>query len=169
MQNFTISKLTNQTDAGKTISFLYGPHSFNIDFSIAELNDMALAINKALYKGAPTWIAKDENGNIIGSLTTQVNDYEINSNAYYIVAIAVHKANRKSGIASALMEEADKFFVESKAKYAYLHTGDGDTTAAARALYEKFGYEKAGHIKEYFTSEAGDGMTMYVKYFNLTK
>jgi ribosomal protein S18 acetylase RimI-like enzyme len=164
-KQYEISKLTSQTDAGKTISFLYGPDSFNLDFSIAELNDMALAINKALYKGGPTWIAKDEVGNIIGCLTTRINDYEIDSNAYYIVAIAVHKEYRKAGIGNDLMKEADLFFVESKAKYAYLQTGDGDTTAPARALYEKLGYEKSGHIKEYYTSNAGDGMTLYVKYF----
>jgi [ribosomal protein S18]-alanine N-acetyltransferase len=72
--------------------------------------------------------------------------------------IAVLPEARGRGIGRLLLRESIKVAVDRGARFLYLEVRDSN--AAARGLYEKFGFSIAGVRKQYYTGPAEDAIVM---------
>lgn len=76
----------------------------------------------------------------------------------YIGNVAVKSEYRERGAGSSLVGELVRRAEESEAAFITLEVRDGN--AAARALYEKFGFKYIAYLKDYYSAPKEDAIIM---------
>lgn len=79
--------------------------------------------------------------------------------------ICVGRTTQRRGIGSELLEQIEKDLHAHHARAIYLETSDSDSYAVARGFYERHGYERVAHIKDFYA--VGDGKVLYRKTFEM--
>ena len=97
-------------------------------------------------------VAEDEEGNILGYAGLHVILDE-----GYIDNVAVEPDARRHGVASALLEVLCRF---GAAKLAFLTLEVRASNAPAIALYEKYGFQRAGLRPKYYDKPREDAVIM---------
>lgn len=99
--------------------------------------------------------------NLIARLDGVLIGYIISWKIYdevHILNIAVHPEFREHGIGKQLLQECLYYFRENKAKYAILEVRESNLTA--QNLYKKFGFNKIGIRKNYYSDNEEDAIVM---------
>lgn len=95
------------------------------------------------HRGSKTWVA-EEGDQIAGFLVAQrTSDEDV-----YIVTIDVASASRRRGVGSALMEAVEKWGRKQGARLISLEAAVDNQ--AARAFYERHGFERLQRIAGYY-------------------
>ena len=97
-------------------------------------------------------VAEDEEGNILGYAGLHVILDE-----GYIDNVAVERDARRHGVASALLDVFCRF---GAAKLAFLTLEVRASNAPAIALYEKYGFQRAGLRPKYYDKPREDAVIM---------
>ena len=97
-------------------------------------------------------VAEDEEGNILGYAGLHVTLDE-----GYIDNVAVERDARRHGVASALLDVFCRF---GAAKLAFLTLEVRASNAPAIALYEKYGFQRAGLRPKYYDKPREDAVIM---------
>ncbi|MDA8434168.1 MAG: ribosomal protein S18-alanine N-acetyltransferase, partial [Nitrospiraceae bacterium] len=79
----------------------------------------------------------------------------------HFLDLAVHPEFRRHGVGAALVSHAVARLADEGCKFVYLEVR-ASNEAAAR-LYEKFGFERIGLRKNYYTSPGEDGVMMRLR------
>lgn len=77
--------------------------------------------------------------------------------------IGVARAAQGTGIGGALLEHLEKDITTRGARALYLETSDSELYKPARAFYERYGFEIAAHLPDYYAP--GESMLIYCKRF----
>ncbi len=75
-----------------------------------------------------------------------------------LLKITVHPERRNNGIASALLQDLELLFVGNGASQLFLEVRFSNT--AARALYEKRGFQQTGRRKKYYKNPVDDALIL---------
>jgi ribosomal-protein-alanine N-acetyltransferase len=81
----------------------------------------------------------------------------------YIFNVAVKKANRNKGVATALINELVTYCKKNNLCFLTLEVRESNENA--RSLYSKFGFIKVGERKNYYSNPTENAILM-TKYFN---
>ena len=103
------------------------------------------------HRNSKTWVAQ-EGDEIAGFVVAQ----RIGSEVLHIITIDVKGAWRRQGVGNTLMEAAEAWARAQKLRYASLETAADN--GAAQAFYRRRGYQKLGHVNDYY----GPGATAWV-------
>ena len=98
------------------------------------------------------------NSKVIGYISIEIHTW---NNLAQIHGLLVDSSHRRSGIASLLMSEAEKFAKSKNVRGIYVDTPANNT--AARNLYEALGFKQDYIMTEYY-GEGQDGVT-FLKLF----
>ncbi len=80
----------------------------------------------------------------------------------HILTFAVHPEQRKVGLASALISDMLSHLKEEGCRFIFLEVRVSN--AAARKMYEKFGFRELGTRKNYYVSPVEDAVVMVLKF-----
>lgn len=114
-------------------------------FPAAYLPEM---IAPAFNGGAEAWRVHEQGGQIGGFAFARPE--EMADRTWNVLAIAVDASHREQGYATALLSNLES---ELDARVIVIETTQLDDQDAARAFYEGKGYERQGHVKDFY----GDG------------
>jgi len=154
--------LTDKQVARSVSKFLTSSDAFDQTWAP---NEKALVEQATLESTEPKgnhryWYIKHE-GKIIAALGIRENKYESSGYEMDSDYVAVHKEYRRLGLASKLLEEAEKYVKGKKGRYVHVVTCDIGSYKPALAFYEKHGYQKVGAIPDYYVP--GEGRVDYFK------
>lgn len=75
-----------------------------------------------------------------------------------LISIAVHPEFKQRGVGQTMMQEMFRFAEQHQAKFIYLDVRRSN--APAQALYEKFGFVRAGLRRRYYSDNQEDAIIM---------
>ncbi|MCC6273801.1 MAG: ribosomal protein S18-alanine N-acetyltransferase, partial [Deltaproteobacteria bacterium] len=75
-----------------------------------------------------------------------------------LISVAVHPDFKRCGVGEGLMQEMIRFAHQNEARFIYLDVRRSNE--AAQRLYEKFGFEKAGVRRRYYSDNQEDAIIM---------
>lgn len=75
-----------------------------------------------------------------------------------LISIAVHPEFKRCGVGEGLMQEMIRFAYQNEARFIYLDVRRSNESA--QQLYEKFGFEKAGVRRRYYSDNQEDAIIM---------
>jgi ribosomal-protein-alanine N-acetyltransferase len=96
-------------------------------------------------------------GELVGYTVGELDNRPNGKKVGHVMNLAVRNEYRKRGVASALMDELERRFMERGAKVAFLEVREGNETA--QRLYTGRGYSYMKKAKGYYGDEDGYVMT----------
>ncbi len=113
-------------------------------------------------KAPDLFLVAEEEGAVLGYVIGELKEVILSGLPHrlkmgHIVNIAVAPERRRRGVASMLMEEVERRFLERKATRATLEVRESNTSA--RIFYKNLGYEETGRVRAYYLDEDAIIMT----------
>jgi len=144
-QNDLVTLLQDAVDGGASVGFL------------APLSSEAAAaywerITREVADGERLILAASDNGHIVGSVQLALAMPPNGAHRAEVQKLLVHRAHRRAGIATALMNAVELAAKDAQRSLLVLDTQSGSD---AERLYERLGYTRAGIIPYYALSSAG--------------
>lgn len=161
MLTYQVLKVSNEEEASKISSFFLSDVSFDdTRHTPGEIEHFQtqplLSINSNdLYF---QYIA-DEHGEIVGVISFRENDHK--TGGFTFDYIVVHKAYRKHGIASKLIDSMLETVQAINGRYVLTYTCDTSDYEAIRNLFARKGFVQVGHLPHFYFE--GEGQLLYYK------
>ena len=86
------------------------------------------------------------------------------SGTWNLYLIAVHAEHQHTGTGTKLMEHIEAFLASRGERILIVETSDLDEYSLTRQFYERIGYDKEAHIREFY--DEGEGKVVYWKKLN---
>lgn len=147
-------RLRDLDTAIRISEFLLGPDSWDdqhhtpgeIEYFQTDPQD-SYALNERFY-----WYV-EEQGKIVGIICAKQNEQR--TNGYQMDYVAVHRAWRRNGIASILMETMIRELREQGGRYVLTHTCDLPEYLGIQRVFHKFGLVQVGYVPDYYFLDEG--------------
>lgn len=148
-RSYRIRKVSTAEEAEKIVEFFFSPDSFDdTRHTPGELEHFRSLPFRALQGNTIYWFVTDNRGQVIG--VNSVAENEQKTGGYDWDYIVVHRAYRRSGIASALIEEMMMDMKRLQARYLITYTCSLPEYDAIRRLFERYGFRKIGELPDYY-------------------
>ena len=155
ISNIDIAVLKDKNTARQIGEFLTGPYTFEQKWSPNEKKFVMQACLESLEdENHRYWYIKDGE-KIIAALGMRENKYGSGGYEMDQDYFAVHKDYRRKGLATKLLEEAEKFVKNRDGRYIHVLTCDIESYKPANIFYKKHGYKKMGEIPNYYVESEG--------------
>lgn len=157
-----IKPVSDKLEVQRVVNFLLSKSAFDLEMTEFRRKARKEAVFGSLKeRNRQFWYTENPSGQIIAAIGVAENERQ--NGGYYLDYFAVHKDHRRQGFGSCLLKKAEDFIRTRKGRYLIIDTGDTEKFKAARKFYQKNGYQKVGHIPEYY--EKGDGRIDFYKKF----
>jgi GNAT superfamily N-acetyltransferase len=156
-----IKTLGSRKDAKRIVDFFLSEDSFDDrNFTKGEIIQLKnLPYESLKYSDFQFWYVENGENEIIGVISLRENEQK--SGGYLIDYLAVHRQNRRTGIALQLIDVVIRHVQMLNGRYIQVNTCDTILYKSARKLFEKKGFFQAGHLPSYYFK--GEGMLIYYK------
>jgi ribosomal protein S18 acetylase RimI-like enzyme len=157
--DYKLKLLETYEEAGKVVDFFNSEDSFDDRcFTQGEL----LQINTLPFISLSDpdfyfWMVENREKEIIAVASLRENEQK--SGGFILDYLAVHRGYRKMGIASELVDIVLKHASDKKGRYLIVNTCDTTFYKGVRHILEKRGFERVGHVPDYYFE--GEGLIMY--------
>ncbi|WP_276357826.1 GNAT family N-acetyltransferase [Cohnella caldifontis] len=159
--SYRVRKLSTAEEAGKIVDFFFSPDSFDdTRHTPGEMEHFRSLPYQALQGETVFWYVTDDSGNVIGVNSVAQNEQQ--TGGYSWDYIAVHRDYRKSGLASALIEEMLRYMESIPARYLITYTCSLPEYDAIRRLFARNGFREVGRLPDYYF-DGEDRMIYYRK------
>lgn len=158
---FQIRVLRNESVAKKISDFLTGKNAFEQTWAPNEKKIVVEAVKESIGKKKHRYWYIEDKGQIIVAMGVRENKYGSGGYEMDEDYLAVHTDYRNRGLATALINEVERFVKKNKGRYIHVLTCDIRSYEAARNFYEKMGYIKVAEIPDYYVK--GEGRIDYFK------
>jgi ribosomal protein S18 acetylase RimI-like enzyme len=147
--SYLVRMLSTEEEARKIVDFFFSPDSFDdTRHTPGEIEHFRSLPYKALRGETVFWYVADDGGRVIG--VNSVAQNEQLTGGYSWDYIVVHRNYRKSGIASALIEEMIRYLQRLSARYLITYTCSLPEYHAIRRLFVRNGFREVGRIPDYY-------------------
>lgn len=144
--NINFMKLSDLDDVSEVEATAYGAHHWSRESFAGEINNEI----------ARYYVARDENGNLLGYLGTWVIIDEA-----HVTTLAVSTKFRRCKVAQVLLNNFIDDCYRNKVKYVTLEVRVSNQPAIS--LYEKFGFNSLGVRREYYQDNFEDALIMWTE------
>ncbi|MUT65914.1 GNAT family N-acetyltransferase [Paenibacillus sp. NEAU-GSW1] len=146
---YRIELLDSVDFAERITQFLLSEHSFDdTRYTPGELAHFRELPHRALAGEHVLWYALNEAGEVIA--VNSVTENEQQTGGYSWDYIVVHRSCRKSGLATAIIDEMLAFLMLIRSRYIITYTCDLPEYAAIRRLFERNGFSLVGRCPDYY-------------------
>lgn len=161
--SYRVRKVSTPEEASRIVDFFFSSDSFDdTRHTPGEAEHFRSFPYLALKGDTVFWYVTDENGGIVGVNSIAANEQR--TGGYSWDYIVVHKRCRKSGIASALIEEMFAYLKRVSARYLVTYTCSLPEYGPIRRLFERHGFREAGMLPDYYF----DGEDRLIYYRRMT-
>lgn len=158
--HYAIEQVQTDAEAERIVDFLLSDQSFDdTRYTPGELLHFRQLPFRALKKELLFWFVADESGRIAGINCVAENEQK--TGGYSWDYIVVHREHRKTGIASAMIEEMLVHLSLMGARYLVTYTCDLPEYAPIRRLFEQHGFMLVGRCPDYYY--AGEDRLIYYR------
>ncbi len=159
---YKVLPLKSPAKARETIAFLTSNNAFRQTWAPGE----KVLVKKAVMRSLKThhhfyWYVENDKNEVIAAIGVRENDFR--SGGYEMVDdyLAVHRDYRRQGIATRLLQKAEKYIQEKKGRYLYIESCDIESYEPAHQFYRKNGFKVVGAVPNYYVP--GEGRVDYFK------
>ncbi|WP_164472576.1 GNAT family N-acetyltransferase [Cohnella candidum] len=148
-ESICVRKVSTPEEAGRIVEFFFSPVSFDdARHTPGEVEHLSTLPYRALEGDSVFWYVTDENGEVIGVCSIAQNEQQ--SGGYGWDYLVVHRSFRKSGIASALIEEMKEHLARVSARYVVTYTCSLPAYDPIRRLFARHGFSEIGRLPDYY-------------------
>lgn len=146
---YRVERVDSEEEAERIVEFLFSEDSFDDNrHTPGEVEHFRTMPYRALRGELVLWQVRDEVGRVIA--INCVTENEQRTGGYSWDYIVVHRAHRKSGVASVLIEEMLSTLREAGARYVMTFTCSLPEYASIRRKFEKLGFQLYGTCPDYY-------------------
>lgn len=159
--SYRICNVTSPEEAQQIVDFLFSPDSFDDpNPTPGEEEHFRSLPYQALEGKVLFWYASNEKGEVIGINCVKENEQQ--TGGFIWEYLAVHRSHRKSGIASAFVDEMFNHLQQMKARYLVAYTCSLPEYETIRHMFERYGFQQVGVLPDYYF-EGEDRLIYYLK------
>ncbi|MFD0674116.1 GNAT family N-acetyltransferase [Cohnella sp. GCM10027633] len=146
---YTVERVNSEEEASRIVEFLFSQDSFDDNrHTPGEVEHFRSLPYRALRGELVLWHVRDEEGRVIA--INCVAENEQRTGGYSWDYIVVHRAYRKSGVATALISEMLSTLRSEGARYVMTFTCSLPEYASIRRLFAKHGFRLYGTCPDYY-------------------
>jgi ribosomal protein S18 acetylase RimI-like enzyme len=158
---FEVQEITTPSQVQKVLTYLLSGKGFDFKLTDGDRELMTTYLPESIDPEENTryWFIENESGEVVGVIGAFENHYK--TGVYEMGWFSVHPDFRRQKLGAQLLSEFEAYVKSIGGRYMMIETGSGPTTAAARAFYEKHGFEQRSYFPDF--AEDGEGLIHYYK------